>query len=91
MSAADDIDAKQARKRERERESRQLSRARAEAGLAVLKVVVPAGDTGDLLREAGFIHPLSEDTPAILAAGIEKMIEVLLVTRDATDFEIVPR
>ena len=71
------------------RERRRRSRARANAGLISVRVVVNAGDVGDLLREAGFIDPLSEDDAKTLGSGIEKMIAA--VTRDATDFEIVPR
>ena len=77
------------RERELARERRRRARARANAGLISVRVVVNAGDVGDLLREAGFIDPLSEDDAKTLGAGIEKMIAA--VTRDATDFEIVPR
>jgi hypothetical protein len=73
------------------KERKREQRAREKAGLISLRIVVHPGDVGDLLREAGFIDPLSEDNAPTLAAGIERMIEGLLVTRDALDFEIVPR
>ena len=69
-----------ARKREQRRRERE--------GLVVLRdVVVHAGDTGDLLRDAGFLDARSEDDAHVLARGVEKMIAALIVTRDDLYFE----
>ena len=66
------------RKKQQARERRRRARVRANAGLISVRVVVNEGDVGDLLREAGFIDPLSEDDATTLGAGIERMIAALI-------------
>jgi hypothetical protein len=81
---------------ERKRDQRIRDGALAEAGLMRLPSIKVPETTGDYLRGCGFMPPTSEDDPASVARGVEKLIVWLQVhkddleSRDSGDFRDLP-
>ena len=67
-----------------------LSRVRARAGLVVLQVVVDRVELTALLEDAECgVDPMREESKETLARGLEELLRLLSVARNAMDFENV--
>ena len=69
----DVISEERAKAREKQRRHRELIKA----GRACLTIETDLGVLGDLLRDAGLTSLLSEDDPALLARGLEQLLQRL--------------
>lgn len=72
------------RKRRLARERQRRKRERGE-GIGVVRVPTHLATLGSLLREATYLEPDADDSPATLARGLAKMLDdwAASVTRDA--------
>ena len=67
--------------RDRQRHRRALQRA----GAVWLRLLVDPGPVGDLLRDLRLIDMTTEDDPKLLAAGLAKLLRLLIDERDMRD------